>query len=283
MTGVGNLRAVMYQAGDSGISAACWCLACSCVCLSMVPLHPGSYQMTWNLQQPSAAASRRNRPAARKYRELPKQANEIVTQRSARAAPRWPATDAELLRAPDELQALHAALIGVQRPYEWLRLLDEDGDPAQMKRFRGDIMDRLPAVRNAILQLGRALRLSPSEVDGRFREANRAQLDENAELYARAGRIVKRDVLQSNARSRQVDWRLTGWRSPARILRKAARRRANFSCRTFPEHSVMRKIVCSVCPVVRSGVRSVRQKQQIMGSCSRTRGLPVCVQRRRFV
>ena len=159
-------------------------------------LRAGSYQMTWNLQQSSAAASRRNRPAARKYRELPKQANEIVTQRSARSAPRWPATDAELRRAPDELQALHAALIGVQRPYEWLRLLDEDGDPAQMKRFRGYIMDRLPAVRNAMLQLGRELRLSPSEVDVRFREANRAQLDENAELYARAGRIVERDALQ---------------------------------------------------------------------------------------
>ncbi len=178
-------------------------------------LRAGSYQMTWNLQPPAAGVGQRNESAGRQYRKLPGQANEIVTQRSTRNAPKWPATDAEQQQAADELRAVHAALIGVQRPYEWLRLLDEDGDPLQMKRFRGYIMERLPAVRNAMLQLGRALQMHPGEVDRRFREANRARLDDNAELYVRAGAIVERAALQQSRPQQPgniaIDWvKVTG-------------------------------------------------------------------------
>ncbi|MFZ9091162.1 MAG: DUF1587 domain-containing protein, partial [Planctomycetaceae bacterium] len=177
----------------------------------LVFLRAGSYQMTWNLERPEPARAVAGLDSISSDQQpLAGDAADTVTRESLRNAPAWPATAGERELAPVELDALQDALVRLQQPYEKLRLPNADNAPAELRRLRGEIAERLVRVTAAINQLAETLQLSPQLVSNRLREANRLRMQDNQALYVEAGRQIDRLTYANSTRKRpgdvMIDW-----------------------------------------------------------------------------
>jgi hypothetical protein len=163
----------------------------------------GSHQMTWNIQGPGQDAPQ-SQPMARQQqaqqkgkgkakgkaapqptgpiKALPPNADAIVAQEAEKHFPRYPETGSESQDARQLIRRINAGALAVQRPHEWLRLLSTDGDPREIARFRGYIIERgkvWDESKNALVEL---LGQSREEFDRRYEEHNRERLADNKRL-----------------------------------------------------------------------------------------------------
>jgi len=166
----------------------------------------GSHQVAWNIEQGAklpagSAAEKKAKEVARKaaaeaakqaaknppktYRKLPGNANTLVGQRADKNAPKYPATGTEPAPIKALIQRVDSAAHSLQRPYEWLRLLQTDGDPNEIVRFKGYIIDRTKTLEKAKNNLAKALDQSRKEFDKVYGEANKERLADNGMLLDR--------------------------------------------------------------------------------------------------
>jgi uncharacterized protein DUF1592/uncharacterized protein DUF1588/uncharacterized protein DUF1585/uncharacterized protein DUF1595/uncharacterized protein DUF1587/cytochrome c len=163
----------------------------------------GSHQMTWNIQGPGVDAPQaqpmaRQQQAQQKakakakgkaapqpmgsFKPLPANADVIVTQEAEKHSPRYPETGNETQEARQLIRRVNAGALAVQRPHEWLRLLGTEGDPREIARFKGYILQRSKAWDEAKNGLAEALGQSREEFDRRYQEHNRERLADNKRL-----------------------------------------------------------------------------------------------------
>jgi hypothetical protein len=172
----------------------------------------GSHQVAWNIEKgakprPGSAAAKRAKKLAQKeaearsaaakaateakknplkaYRKLPGDANGIVTREATKHAPKFPATGKEAAPVKILIQRLDNAAYSLQRPYEWLRLLSTDGDPNEIVRFRGYVVDRTETLNLAKDALARAIGTSLPQFEKLYNEANEERIADNRILLAR--------------------------------------------------------------------------------------------------
>lgn len=167
----------------------------------------GSHQVAWNIEQGvkppqhseadkktqrAAEGAARKQAAAQEaknppktYRKLPGNANALVGQGAGRNAPKYPATGTEPASIKALIQRVDSAANSLQRPYEWLRLLQTDGDPSEIVRFKGYIVDRTKTLETAKGDLAKALGRSREEFDKVYGDANKERLTDNLALTDR--------------------------------------------------------------------------------------------------
>lgn len=205
----------------------------------------GSHQVAWNIQVPTAAqlavalaenqqrpesaSSTENDPAEpvspqretasekpREYTKLPKNANTIINVESAKNHPRYPAKGDEPKEIAALIRKLDAAALGLQRPYEWLRLHGVNGEPSQLDRFTGYIEDRIKTYDQAKTELATALNFSEEEFNKNYGNVdrladNKRLLDQVSETVAEFRRKRKQppkpkaDEIQKPG-SVHIDW-----------------------------------------------------------------------------
>jgi hypothetical protein len=167
----------------------------------------GSRQMTWNIEVPDPPAPRQvaaqtkgaraqqkkqqqrqqqqgqGQGIPRTARPLPEDVEAQVTMGAMENALEYPATGKEPPEALPLIQRFRGFAVAVQRPYEWLRILAEyQGDPQEIARFKGYIVERsvlLEAAKAALAELTKEPR---AELDRRFAEHNRARLAANQQV-----------------------------------------------------------------------------------------------------
>jgi hypothetical protein len=163
----------------------------------------GSHQMTWNIQGPGqdtpqaqpmvrpqqaqqkakAKAKGRAVPQATgPIKPLPPNADTIVSQEAEKHFPRYPETGQESQDSKQLIRRVNAGALAVQRPHEWLRLLGTDGDPREIARFKGYIVERSKAWDEAKSALAELLGQSREEFDRRYEDHNRERLTDNKRL-----------------------------------------------------------------------------------------------------
>lgn len=172
----------------------------------------GSHQVAWNIEKgakpaPGSAAAKRAKVLAqkeaeartaaaidaaeakknppKKYRKLPRDANGIVTREAMKHAPKFPATGKEPSPLKALIQRLDNAAYSLQRPYEWLRLLNTDGDPNEIVRFKGYVADRTKTLNLAKDALAKALDKSLPQFEKLYNEANKERIADNRMLLSR--------------------------------------------------------------------------------------------------
>lgn len=133
----------------------------------------GSNQIAWNIQVPPATALRKQQKNTtkpeppKKYRKLPGNANQIISKEAPKTFPRYPAMGDESAELKRLITAVDNAAHSLQRPYEWLRLLQADGEPQEIVRFKGYIVDRTKTLEKAKDNLAQALSETRKEFDDR--------------------------------------------------------------------------------------------------------------------
>lgn len=180
----------------------------------------GSHQVAWNIEKgaqpaPGSEAEKKAKEAARKaaeaqvaagkaaaeaakqatknppkkYRKLPGDANDIVTREAMKNAPKFPATGKEPAPVKAVIQRVDNAAYSLQRPYEWLRLLNTDGDPNEIVRFKGYVADRTRTLNQAKDALARTLGQTQPEFEKTYNEANKERGADNRVLLARVKNV----------------------------------------------------------------------------------------------
>jgi hypothetical protein len=168
----------------------------------------GSRQMTWNIEVPDPPAPRQvaaqtkgaraqqkkqqqrqqqqqqqGQGTPRSAKPLPEGVEGLVTMRSMENAPEYPVTGKEPEEALLLIQRLKGFAVAVQRPYEWLRILAEyQGDPLEIARFKGYIVERNLLLEAAKTQLAETLKESRADFDRRFAEHNHDKLTANQQV-----------------------------------------------------------------------------------------------------
>ena len=169
----------------------------------------GSHQMAWNIQIPSpeqiqqalktlkqqgssnnTAADEPATPVTpqqeadkpREYTKIPNNAGSIVNVESQKNYPRYPAKGDEPKNTVAFIKTVDQTALGLQRPYEWLRLHGPDGEPSQLDRFTGYIEDRVRAYDKAKDTLAAALNETREQFDQRYDAANAERLADNRRL-----------------------------------------------------------------------------------------------------
>ena len=171
-------------------------------------LNPGSYQMAWNFK--SYPKAKPPKKSSRNYKPLPADAGEIVNRKSKELAPRFQ-LDGEDLQNKELMAAVKrwdATEVGIQRPYEWLRLHGPKGNPAELSRFSGYVADRSKELISQEKKIAKLLGLSIDQLRGRYQKANRDSLADRASILANLN-LVK----PANARTGLpgIDWiKVTG-------------------------------------------------------------------------
>jgi hypothetical protein len=169
----------------------------------------GSHQMTWNIQGPGqdapplpqaatppqaqqkakAKAKGKAAPQQAKGKPLPPNANVTVSEEAEKLFPRFPQTGNETPEIKQLIRRVDAGALAVQRPHEWLRLLGTDGDPSEIARFKGYIIDRSRPWNEAKDALAKELGQSREELDRRYEEHNRERLADNQRLVDAVERV----------------------------------------------------------------------------------------------
>ncbi|HEY2413395.1 MAG TPA: DUF1592 domain-containing protein [Pirellulaceae bacterium] len=163
----------------------------------------GSRQMTWNIQgpgvdappAPQAAAIQQAQQKAKakakgktapqqtaKGKPLPPNVEATVSQEAEKHFPRFPATGNEPPEVRQLIRRVDAGALAVQRPHEWLRVLNTDGDPREIARFKGYVIERGKIWDEAKDALAKELGQSREEFDRRYEEHNRERLTDNKRL-----------------------------------------------------------------------------------------------------
>ncbi|MBI1311736.1 DUF1592 domain-containing protein [bacterium] len=170
----------------------------------------GSHQMAWNIQVPPTArqpARQKKRPPQKSFRPLPNNAGAIVNQMAPKNAPRYPATGGESPEIRKLIQAVDSAAHSLQRPFEWLRLLKDDGDPREIVRFKGYIEERTVPLNENKTKLAEALGETREQFDARYAKANNERLEDNAFLLERVQAVTAAEASQNlKPGSVAIDW-----------------------------------------------------------------------------
>ena len=158
-------------------------------------LNPGSHQMAFNFKPfpkriPSGAASKMGT-----YKPLSKDAGTIVTRESKIRAPKF-----VLAKKESEIPGLAGLVarwngteVGIQRPYEWLRLHGKDGNTAELNRFKSYVVDRSKSQESQREKIAKALGISIEQFQKRYENANKDALVDRAELIGFAGGLADRE------------------------------------------------------------------------------------------
>ena len=115
-------------------------------------------------------------------KELPKNANELVTKFGMAHAPKLPVEDGYSDKAKALINRLNSACYAVQRPYEWLSLLGTDGDRSEIARFKRYVADRTKVVESAKDDVAKELKLSRADFDTLFAKHNAERDADNQKL-----------------------------------------------------------------------------------------------------
>ena len=193
----------------------------------------GSHQIAWNIeksarppatvkpapQKPNETQKKsepEKKPESRKpYRKLPGDANAIVTREAMKNYPRYPVTGDEPGPVNALIKKVDNDAYSLQRPYEWLRLLDIDGDPNEIVRFKGYIADRTKVLEKTKNELSKALAESREAFGKRYEAANAERLADNKRLLERVVDVKpvparKQQRKPSNAKQKPgsvaIDW-----------------------------------------------------------------------------
>jgi len=171
----------------------------------------GSRQMTWNIENPSPATLARFRKALGeelagpppptkpvKFKPLPKSANATVTREARKTAPLYKVHGKEPESAKKLIAALDSTAYGLQRPYEWLRLLGTTGDPREILRFKGYVAERTGGVVARKKALAAALGESLDDFNQRYYAANKERLTDNAALLKAVEDVTAKKIASLN-------------------------------------------------------------------------------------
>lgn len=154
-------------------------------------LPKGGHQMAWNIKLPESSGSRQRLKKPEAYAPLPGDAAQVITEESKKRSPKVPRIGTEQGVLLNLMNRYDAAQLGVQRAYEWLRLYGPDGDPRQLERFHGYVVERTKSVEAIRSRLLAELREAGEIFDHRFAEANRQGLEDRARLIEMAkSRVV---------------------------------------------------------------------------------------------
>lgn len=185
-------------------------------------LKAGTYQMAWNIQAPSkrkpesdAGRKPRNKKSKRRKRGkvVTKSSNAKITAWAKKNTPVFPPGKMESAKVRQLRLRLNSAAYGLQRPYEWLRLLTPRGNRREIARFKGYIADRSPNVDKAKAALAKAMGISLAELNKRWERHNAARLADNKKLLA-AVKTIGRSAKKKGKKKRRnnkpgnvaIDW-----------------------------------------------------------------------------
>lgn len=161
----------------------------------------GVHQMAWNIKNLPSPRDQDRLGKPETYSQPPENAAEIITTESRKRSPKVPRNGTEQPPLLGLLNQYDAAELGVQRAFEWLRLHGPEGDPGQLARFHGYVVDRrksVDAIRPRILE---ELHEAEEVFAARFLEANQDTLRDREKLLAMAeSRIVVKPG------SLSIDW-----------------------------------------------------------------------------
>lgn len=153
---------------------------------------PGSHQVTLNVKLPPRELKKKgkDKESDPQYTVLPENANEIIGKESVKRSPE--------LEMPEEPSGELRKLVldwnrnekGVQRAYEWLRLLGENGDPNQHARFKGYVAERLVPLEELKPKLAKEMGVSVKQFEKQYAEANQEALKDREKLLAIENPIV---------------------------------------------------------------------------------------------
>lgn len=168
----------------------------------------GSHQMAWNIQIPPAAQRKPQKQQPQKeFRPLASNAGKVVNEMAPKNFPRYPATGDEAPEIRALIRAVDVAAHSLQRPYEWLRLLKDDGDPKEIVRFKGYIEERAIPLEENKTKLAEAFGETREQFDARYDKANQERLDDNAFLLDRVKDVTAANASQNlKPGSVAIDW-----------------------------------------------------------------------------
>ncbi|QGJ70956.1 Hypothetical protein PBC10988_26590 [Planctomycetales bacterium 10988] len=157
----------------------------------------GSQQVTFNIHKPFIPPNlRQSKRDNRDVKKLPPNANTIVGQMSGKNIPRYPAPKGTDQRALQLIRRINSSHGSAQRPLEWLRLLEDNGDKSEMRRFLGYYYDRTSDLKELHAELAKVQGISVAEVERRFNKVNaewvrdRDHLLNRAEAASESSRLV---------------------------------------------------------------------------------------------
>lgn len=184
----------------------------------------GSRQMTWNIQspgqseprpQPPMPKARTNRPQQKAkgkaatgpggtFTPLPANAEVIVSNEAERNFPRYPASGKESPEVRGLIRRVDAGALAVQRPHEWLRVLGTEGDPRDIGRFKGYIVERGKLWDESKNVLAELLGQSREEFDRSYEEHNRERLADSKKLVEAVAHVPAQVMPMANPPNPQV-------------------------------------------------------------------------------
>ena len=176
-----------------------------------VYLNPGNHQMAWNIKTFPKPKPEKNENKPN-YTKLPNDANDIVGRESRKNAPRFfplpndnKSNDKTLSQLVSQWEKTE---LGVQRPYEWLRLLGENGDPNELSRFSSYIKSRSEPLAKLKTQICNQLNLSSEDFDQLYQKANPKTHRERAQMLAFAKEAEKVILFKASQETGlpAVDW-----------------------------------------------------------------------------
>lgn len=166
-------------------------------------LPKGSHQMAWNINLEGLPKPAKKTPKKR-YTVVPKNAGDIINRESKTQSPVFPASgdEPEVLRK--KIQRWDANQSNVQRPYEWLRLHGENGDPSELKRFNAYVVDRSRVPNQLRTEISKALEMTEAEFDNKVLAANPKKMAAREKLF----KMSQVEVVKGKAQpgSFAVDW-----------------------------------------------------------------------------
>lgn len=178
-------------------------------------LQPGDHQLAVNTR-PLPRQKRDRKKKAKKEPEhppLPDNAIEIVRVKAIENAPSFALEPAKKTGAKSDdqrqerkkLEGLVAQWnrnqVNVQRPYEWLRLHGEDGDPREHRNFVRLMQGRAKGLEPLTEELVAALGMDRAAFERAFREQNREALADRERL-----RAYDKESLDPDPGTVRVDW-----------------------------------------------------------------------------
>ena len=166
-------------------------------------LAKGSHQMAWNINLEGLPKPAKQAPE-KKHTVVPKNAGEIINRESKTQSPVFPVKGNEPEELLKKIQRWDANQSNVQRPYEWLRLHGENGDPAELRRFNSYIIDRSRVPNELRTEISKELGITEAEFDKRVRATNPEKVADRKKLFKMSQVEVVKD--RTKPGDFAVDW-----------------------------------------------------------------------------
>jgi len=145
--------------------------------------------MAWNIllgpgpkKQKKAQRKNPQQKAQQRYLDVQPGWNKLIGERSPVKAPSFPLKGNESEEVRALIKRLNGRHVGVQRPYEWLRLLGKNGLPSQIVRFKSYIADRIRPISKLKKDLATALGITLEQFENQHSEHNKEQLADREQI-----------------------------------------------------------------------------------------------------